>query len=257
MLLAGVYQFAPAFLLALFRVAGMMVFAPLFGSVKIPKRVRALLAIVLAFGLMPVVQVPAALPASSWSLAVAIGGELVFGLVVGKIMSLVFTAAQWAGEIIGQQMGFSLGEVFDPSFGAAGNIIGDLYFMLTLVVFLTLRGHHAMLRGLAASFDVLPPLSVGMSATLLSSVAGTMQSAAILAFQLAAPMLVTMLVVDMVLGFLGKTIPQLNIMTAGLSVKSLIGMTVLALGLVLTNDVMKGAVYDSMSTVTRAWGGAQ
>ena len=257
MLLAGVYQFAPPFLLALFRVAGMMVFAPLFGSVKIPKRVRALLAVILAFGLIPVVRVPAELPASSWALAVAIGGELVFGLVIGTIMSLVFMAAQWAGEMMGQQLGFSLGEVFDPSFGGGGSLVGDLYFMLTLVVFLCVGGHHALLRGLASSFDTLPPLSVGMDATLLASVAGVMQSAAVLAFQLAAPMLVTMLVVDMVLGFLGKTIPQLNIMTAGLSVKSVIGMLVLIFGLVLTNDVMKSAVFDSMSTVTRAWGGAR
>jgi flagellar biosynthesis protein FliR len=64
-----------------------------------------------------------------------------------------------------------------------------------------------------------------------------------------------MLIVDLVLGFLGKTMPQMNIMTAGLSIRSFAGMLVLIVGLVLTSDVMSNAVLDSMGTITRAWGG--
>jgi flagellar biosynthesis protein FliR len=248
-------NFVPVFLLALFRVGGMMMFAPLFGSAKIPRRVRALLAIILALGVAPAVVVPSVLPTTPWGLAIGIGGEMVFGLVVGTVMSLVFIAVQWAGEIIGQQMGFNLSEVFDPQFGSSSSLIGDMYFMLLLVIFLCLRGHHAMLQGLVASFAVLPPLSVGMSAGLLSSLAGTLEWATVLAFQLAAPMLVSMLIVDLVLGFLGKTMPQMNIMTAGLSIRSFAGMLVLIVGLVLTSDVMSSAVLDSMGTITRAWGG--
>src|SRR5215210_7381717 len=103
---------------------------------------------------------PVTLPDSAWELAMAIGGEMAFGLAMGMALSLVFIAAQWAGEMIGQQMGLNLSEVFDPQFGRQGSIIGEFYFMLTLVIFLSIGGHHAMIQGVRASFDTLPLLSV-------------------------------------------------------------------------------------------------
>ena len=75
-----------------------------------------------------------------------------------------------------------------------------------------------------------------------------------LAMQLAAPMLITMLVVDMVLGFIGKTVPQLNIMTAGISVRALVGMVVLIVGLSLTSSIIRSSLMDSVGIVWRAYG---
>ena len=71
--------------------------------------------------------------------------------------------------------------------------------------------------------------------------------------RLAAPMLVTMLVVDLAMGFVSKTVPQINVMSAGMSMRSAIGMVVLIAGLTLTNDVLRGAVADSMDAVQLAW----
>jgi len=246
-------QRVPAFVLVLFRVAGLMAYAPLLGSAKIPKRIKVLLAVVMAMGLTPAVHTPVRLPDSAWQAAVGIGGELVFGVAMGLVLSLVFIAAQWAGEIMGQQMGLNLSETFDPQFGQQGSLVGDLYFMGTLVVFLTLRGHHALLNGVRASFDSLPLLSVGMDRPLLDTLMGLLDAATGLAARLAAPMLVTMLVVDLALGFVSKTVPQINVMSAGLSLRSAIGMAVLIAGLTLTSDVLRGAVADSMDAVQVAW----
>lgn len=245
----------PTFALVLFRVAGMMLFAPLFGSARIPRRVKALLVIILAVGLMPAVTRPPVMPETSWQLAVGIGGELVFGLTLGMVLSFTFIAAQWAGEMIGQQMGLNLSEVFDPQFGAAGSIVGEFYFMLTLVIFLAIGGHHAMIEGVRASFDALPLLSVGMSASLLGTLVGLLQSALALAIQLAGPTFVTMLVVDVAMGFISKTMPQLNVMSAGLSLKSMIGMGVLLVGMTLTSGVIEDRVMHSMEAVSHMWVG--
>jgi flagellar biosynthetic protein FliR len=155
--------------------------------------------------------------------------------------------------MIGQQMGLNLSEVFDPQFGAQGSLVGELYFMLTLVIFLTVRGHHAMLRGVKESFDALPLLSLGMDRPLFDMLTGMFQASTSLAFQLAAPMLVTMLVVDLALGFIGKTMPQLNIMSAGLSLRSALGMVIIIVGIIMTSDVLKEAVIDSLHEVRAAW----
>jgi flagellar biosynthetic protein FliR len=71
-------------------------------------------------------------------------------------------------------------------------------------------------------------------------------SSTVLAMQLAAPVLVTMLVVDLVLGFVGKTVPQLNIMTAGVAVRSMVGLFVLILGLGLTCSVIQDGLFTAM-----------
>jgi flagellar biosynthetic protein FliR len=247
-------QFVPVFVLALFRIAGLMMYAPLLGSAKIPKRVKALFAIILAMGMTSSIARPMVLPPTVWGVAVAIGGELIFGFAMGMVFSFVFIAAQWAGQIIGQQIGFNLSEVFDPQYGGASSVVGDLYYMLTLVVFLFVDGHRQMIRGIRASFDSLPLLSVGMNMPVFDLVLRMFETTTVLAMRLAAPLLVTMLVVDLALGFLGKTMPQLNIMTAGLSIKAMIGMVVLIIGVSMysTPRVIEAAVNDSMQVVQLA-----
>lgn len=251
-MLDSLVQFVPTFTLVFFRIAGMMLFAPLFGSARIPRRLKVLIALVLSAGLVGGLDPHVSLPSSYWELAVGIGGELVFGIAMGMAMSFVFIAAQWAGEIIGQQMGLNLSETFDPQFGQRGSLIGDMYFMFTLVIFLTLRplgGHHAMLRGIRESFVALPLLSVGMNHSAFDLIVGLFQACTALTMQLAAPMLVTMLIVDLALGFISKTVPQLNIMTAGLAVRAGLGMVVLIFGLILTSDVLRHALVESLNRV--------
>lgn len=251
MQLDDLLQYVPVFVLTLFRIAGLMMYAPLLGSAKIPKRVKALFAIILALGMTSGIARPAQLPPTVWGVAVAIGGEMIFGFAMGMVFSFVFIAAQWAGQIIGQQIGFNLSEVFDPQYGGASSVVGDLYYMLTLVVFLFIDGHRQMIRGIRDSFDSLPLLSVGMNMPVFDLVLRMLETTTVLAVRLAAPLLVTMLVVDLTLGFLGKTMPQLNIMTAGLSIKAMIGMVVLIVGILSfsTPRVLESAVNDTMQTM--------
>ena len=253
MSLDNAQNFVPVFVLVFFRTCGLMLAAPFFGSTKIPKRLKVMLALVMSAGLVNGVALPRAMPDTPLQMAFGIGGEMVFGLVMGLGMSLVFIAVSWAGEIMGQQMGLNMASAFDPQYGQGGSLIGDLYFMLALIIFMAIRGHHAMIDGLAGSFRALPLLAAGVDQDLFDVFTGLMTGATVLAFKVAAPMLVTMLVVDLSLGFIGKTMPQINVMTSGMSLKSGIGIAVLVFGLVLTSDVMRDALFDSMRTLEAAW----
>ncbi len=254
MSLQDALQFVPVFVLVFFRIAGLMLAAPFLGSTKIPKRVKVLLALVLAAGLVNRVK-NVQLPDNVLQLAFGIGGELIFGLIMGLGLSLAFIAVTWAGEMMGQQMGMNIAETFDPQFGRGGSLVGDMYSMLTLITFLIIRGHHAMIQGLAASFDSLPLLSVGMTQGLFDVFVGLLTSATVLAVKVASPMLVTMLVVDVALGMIGKSVPQINVMNAGLTLRSGLGIGVLVVGLMLTNEIMRQALFDSVSIVTNVWKG--
>src|SRR6185437_3136968 len=110
---------------------------------------------------------------------------------------------------------------------AQGSLIGDAYFMLTLVVFLVVGGHRAMLQGVFTSFKILPLLSPGIDEPLVHMLAAT-------------------LVVDLVLGLIGKTMPQMNVMTLGVSLRTVVGLIIVFVGLGLTVQVVRGALLDSM-----------
>jgi flagellar biosynthetic protein FliR len=193
------------------------------------------------------------MPTNLWEITMGIGGEICFGLAIGTMLSFAFIATQWAGDMIGHQMGLNISEVLDPQFGAAGSLVGDMYFMLTTVIFLAVGGHHALFRGVHYSFEALPLLSVGVDRSLFDLLVKMFSATTCLAVQLAGPMLVTMLIVDLSLGCISKTMPQLNVMTAGLSLRAVVGMLVLIVGLVLTTRVLQSSVADSMDAVNQQY----
>jgi flagellar biosynthesis protein FliR len=253
MTLQDILNLVPIYVLVLCRLAGMMVFAPLLGSGQIPRRVKALMACILALAVARGIP-PTYKPVDSLGLlAVGIGGEIAFGLAMGSILSLCFIATQWAGQIVGQQMGLNLSETFDPEYGSQGAIIGNLYFMLTLVIFLTVHGERALLLGVRSSFDTLPLLTAGITPNVLNIFVGLFAASTELAIQLAAPVLVTLMAVDLALGFIGKTMPQLNVMSAALTIRAIVGMIVMIVGIGLTSKVIRSAVLDGMNVVWRGY----
>jgi flagellar biosynthetic protein FliR len=246
---------APTFVLVLARVAGVFVMSPLLGSSRVPRRVRVLMALLLAFGMAGAVPAPPQLPGDLATLTIALGGEIAFGIIMGMIVSFVFVAAQWAGEIMGQQMGLSIAQAFDPQFGSSSSLIGDLHFMLTLLIFMSplVNGPGVILRGVHASFAALPLMSVGIDRPLFDTMIGLLAASATLALQLAAPMLVTMLIVDVALGMIGKTMPQLNVMSAGLSIRALVGMVVLIFGIRTAGNVLSDAITVNVDRVEQLY----
>ncbi|MEA2709582.1 MAG: flagellar biosynthesis protein FliR [Phycisphaerales bacterium] len=245
---------AMAYLPALARVGAVLAVAPPFAAVAVPARVRALIAMALTLGLLPAVSSHAT-PLPLGALVVGIGGEVLVGLAMGLSLSLVFTAAQWAGELVTQQMGLSLSEIYDPGAGGQAGALGQAYWLLAVVVFLGANGHHAMLRGIAASFDAVPVMTISAGAPIVSLMVGLLQSATGLAIQLAAPVFVTMLVVDLALGMVGRTVPQLGMMTAGVTIRSIAGLVVMVMGMALTAGVVQGAAVNWMSVVQSSLNG--
>jgi flagellar biosynthetic protein FliR len=248
---------AMAYLPPLARVGAVLAVAPPFAAVAVPVRVRALIAMALTIGLLPAVTSSSTTSQSLGALALGIAGEVMIGLAMGMSLALVFTAAQWAGGLITQQMGLSLSEMYDPRGGSDGQTgsLGQIYWMLTVVVFMGANGHHALLRGIAASFQTVPVMTISSGEPIVTLMVGLLQSATGLAIQLAAPVFVTMLVVDLALGMVGRTIPQLGMMTAGVTVRSIAGLVVLIAGMALTAGVVQGAAVNWVQVVQSSFNG--
>jgi flagellar biosynthetic protein FliR len=214
------------------RIAGVMMFPPFLGSSGIPLQVKAGLTVVLALLLYPVAGL-VALQVDPIGWMRVVSTELVIGLMLGLAMQLVFEAVQFAGQIAGVQTGFSLITLLDPQTQADTPVLGVFQQLVALLIFFQLNVHHWLLRGLAASFNYLPPgasLRHGLAAEeLLHAVAGIW----LVGLEIAAPVVLATMVADIALGFLGKASPQLPVVLVGLSVKNLLGLTALAASLTL------------------------
>jgi flagellar biosynthesis protein FliR len=212
------------------RVGGLALFAPFFSGAAIPPRIKVGLVLSLTILLYPVYG-PHRLPVSAFEWAEIVVSEAALGLLFGLAVQFAFEAAQLAGQILGVQMGFSLVSVFDPQTQADTPVVSVFHQIILLLIFLRLDVHHWMLRAVAASFTYVPAGTMAgglLHKTEILRVAGGMWLAGV---QLAAPVLVATLLADVALGLLGKAAPQLPVLLVGLSVKSLLGLTVLFCGI--------------------------
>ena len=250
---AALINLVPEYLPALARVGAILMFAPMVSSPAVPVRVRVLLAMALTLGLMPAVGTAAAVD-SLGAMLVGICGEIVIGIAIGMAISLVFVAARMAGEIIAQQLGLSVAEMFDPQAGGEANVLSSAYSLLAVVVFLGVNGHHALINGIGASFSALPVMSAFNSANVVTMLSGLLLGAMTLALQIAMPVFVTMLIVDLVVGMIGRTVPQVGMMTIGISLRAIVGFVLLALSMAMTATLLQGATVGWMQLVKAAMG---
>lgn len=208
------------------RLTGFMLFAPLFGSVAIPVRVKALFVLAMTVLLYPVEsgKLPH-LPVSHWPMTIL--GEIVIGSGVGIATNIVFDGVQMAGQLLSIQMGYSLVNILDPQTQVESTVVATFHQMIAILVFLQLNVHLLMLHALACSFDYLPPSSGHLKR---SFVAGTLHACAAVfmtGIQIAAPVLCATILADIALGLLGKSSPQLPVMLLGTAVKSVLGLSIL------------------------------
>lgn len=215
----------PALLLGL-RVAGLMSFAPFLGSTSLPVRFKAVLTVALTVLLYPVCAPrTVSMTATNW-LGIVVT-ESCLGLLMGLTVQFVFEAAQFAGQFSSIQMGLSLVTELDPQTRADTPVISVFYQTVVLLIFLQLNVHHWMLRALVKSYALVPVGSVTISAPLMREFLHIAGSMWVVGVEIAGPIVLATMVVDLSLKFLGKVSPQLPMMFVGVPVKFLLSIAIL------------------------------
>lgn len=208
------------------RVSGLVLFAPFFSNAVIPPRVKAILVIAMTAVLYPVYSARIEiLDLSKWPLIV--GTETVLGLAIGVSTFVVFEAVQIAGQMLSIQMGYSLVNILDPNTQVESTVVAFFHQSMAILIFLSLDVHHWILRAVAHSFDYLPPGTVTLNPRFAQTVLHEGAVILELGIQIAAPVLAATLLMDLILGLLGKASPQMPLMLLGPAVKSMLGVLIL------------------------------
>lgn len=200
------------FLLILFRVAGMMMTTPVLSNRAIPEKVRVAISLFLSVGLFAVVPLPdRALPTTTLETALLVAREVAIGVVTGFVALLVIASVQIAGQYIGVKMGFGIANMIDPATQSSVSEVATFYTLLAALLFLSLNGHHIVIDALAASFGVLPVGALNFPATIGMRLSAVMVVAFQVAFKMAAPIFIAVMLTNLVSGIIAKSAPQMNV----------------------------------------------
>lgn len=218
---------AKAVLLGL-RVSALLTFAPFFGSAVISIRLKAVLTVLLTALLYPVCRVPVLLASPMQWARIALS-ELTLGLAIGLTVQFVLEAAQLAGQITGFQFAFSLVNIIDPQSNVDTPVLSTFHQLMAILLFLVFNVHHWILRGLAKSFDYVPVGSVSISSEMLHALFRSASGMFLAGIQMALPLLLVTLLIDVTVGFVSKASPQMPALAMSVPLKSAAGYATLGI----------------------------
>jgi flagellar biosynthetic protein FliR len=238
-------QFLMVYFLVHLRFVGMMFTSPLFLATAMPLPFRFLCAVLLTVAAAgplgsaaETFSIPLVLFESWISIFVLALRELLIGVSLGLLATLPLTAMQVAGEQIGTAMGISMASVMDPLTQRQTSIVDQLQFLVGLWFYFRWNGHLLMVQSVVESLRLVPLAKLALIPTSDMGVGEWLSSAFHLAIKIVVPFYCALLLADVGLGFLARTVPQMNIFILGLPIKLALGFFVLAAALPLTVDMI-------------------
>lgn len=242
------------FTLVFARTTGLFLLAPIVQGSGVPANVRVLLSMTFAAAVYPTLA-PAVYPAPDLSLFAYVPllfSELAVGFTLGLFALLPLIALQMAGYIMGYQMGLALAQSFNPELELQSDVIGQLLFYMGSIAFIVAGGVEGLFMAIADSFVSMPPGVLQTDATPLDLLVGLVSSMTDLALRLATPVMAVVALVMVTLGFVMKTIPQVNVMTIGFTIKIMVGVGAIAAVVGVLGRIADEQILDVME-IARRW----
>lgn len=213
------------FLMVLGRLSGLFISAPIFASRQMPGRIKVLIVILLSAIMSSFVHIKYAVKLDSPAVFIAaLAAEVFIGYAIGFVAYMVFGAIQLAGQFMDTQMGFSIVNVLDPQSGLQVPLMGNFNYLLALLIYLSINGHHYLLQAVAQSYNVIPVLGLNLGKDFIDLVTIISTNMFVIAVKISAPIVVAVLITDVSMGFISRTVPQMNIFMVGLPVKIAVGL---------------------------------
>jgi flagellar biosynthetic protein FliR len=211
------------------RVAAIFFVAPFFGNTTIPNTIRIFLSLIVAYIIFFSIK-GFTFDINKGLLPLALYGikEIVTGLIIGFSINLVFYGIAYAGLLIGFDMGLAMASAFDPSTQMESNILGQLLNFSALIVFLTINGHHYIVRAMDYSFHLVPIGAISINQSLLEILVKYSAGVFVLAVKIASPFIISFFLIQVAAGIIARVIPQMQVFFVVLPLQIIIGYLLLA-----------------------------
>lgn len=227
------------FILVLVRMTGLFVTAPIFGRRNVPAYLKIGFSFFLALILVNTVTMPA--PGyfdSVYAFVFLVAKEFLVGVIIGYVSFLVFSAIYLAGQLIDTQIGFSMVSVMDPMSNIQVPVSSNFYFIISMLIFLSINGHHMLIQALFKSYTMVPLGAAKLDTAIMNDILRVFGDIFIIGFKISAPILAAILITDVALGVISRTIPQLNVFVVGMPLKIALGVLIIYLCIPVFTEVV-------------------
>jgi flagellar biosynthetic protein FliR len=245
-------QQVAGFFLVLARISPLFVLAPLFSSQLLPPRVRGIVAVALAVGLMPVV-VHDRIPMETFELAGLIGKELLVGMAFAFSLGALFAALSVAGTFLDTSIGFSFGSIVDPITGSSAAVLAQLYALIGVLIFIAIGGDAWVIQGLARTYDLVPLTEAPALGSLVEGTTVAFTGVLVAAVQVSAPVLLAVVITDAGIGVVSKVMPSLNVFSVSFPAKVAVGLLLIGASLPFAagwlHDELQASVAAALDTL--------
>lgn len=217
------------FILLTIRFSGLYLGSPIFGGRNVPAQLKVGLALISSLLVTPMYTTGLSINDIDLTIIILVFKELIVGMGLGFITMLTFSAVQFAGQFIDVQMGFGIVNVVDPQFGNPLPIIGNFKYIIALLLFLTVNGHHMLLDALFRSVELIPIGYITVGDNWIIFIFGLFIQLFLISLQIGLPLIGTLFIVDIGLGIVARTVPQMNVFVVGIPLKILVGFSLLVM----------------------------
>lgn len=213
------------------RIGAMFSAVPILSARSVPVRIRIILALLIAWILLPVLPAPPVVDLISVESLIISIFQVLIGVAMGFILQMVFAAFIIAGQSIAMAMGLGFASIIDPQNGVQVPVISQVFLIMVTLVFLSLNGHLLLIQVIAESFTILPigvfvPSADGFWQ--LVTWGSQMFAGGVL---VALPAVASLLLVNLAFGITTRAAPQLNMFAIGFPVMILVGLIFLIITL--------------------------
>jgi len=214
----------------LLRISSFFMSVPIFFPTGSPVMLKVGFCVIFTFLILPGVNYANVnLITSNMALVMFSISEVITGLMLGYITKFCFFSAQMAGQLMDFQIGFSMMSMFDPISNENVTLLGTLLYRVSLVMFFVVDGHHMLIRAVIDSFN-----NVEIGKFILSQQTSMMIVRIFIEFftlglKIAIPIILIVIITDLSIGLVSRTVPQLNVMILGMPIKILIGLSCFSL----------------------------
>ncbi len=218
------------FVLILTRLSAFFLILPVFGWLVVPVNMKAAMVIILSIFFSTIVPYTLNLTqVSSFQAFLLISNEAIYGLALGIVARCIFSAVKIGGEIVEDQIGFTMSEVLDPLTGESSRALSSLLEMIFILLFLSANGHHLFISIITQSYESYPIGSIPTIEILTGGIVSTGTVMLSAGLKLAAPILAAFLLLMVVLAILARIVPEMNILFISLPVRVGLGLFMMAI----------------------------
>jgi len=242
-----------AFVLVLGRIGPLFLLAPVFSAQVLAARAKFIAAAAISVALTPIASHGHTIPTDPLAFGLTLTREVGIGLAFALSLGILAAAVSAGASLIDTLVGFSFGALLDPVTGNQNAILGQVYSLFAMMIFIVFGGLGLMIMGLSDTYSLIPLGSFPAINRLAALALHSAEQIPLIGLEISAPVLVAIVVADTVFGIVGRAVPQMNVLVMGLPVKVLIAFSVITASLPFVGLHLQDDLTHSISDALQAF----